>query len=554
MGTPISHAYPAGIAPTPRTAPKQCAATHPQGSRLFPPPGSKHSVAAATPFQRADEVIASSSRQPQNHQPPPHSSLTAESFLCTDAETVSACKQLDEAAARLALHSPDQQPAWQAQADTKPPLQSSVTDPPEIDAELTSACQQLAEAAAGHAHHRASLQQALTQLSSQQAPSWGAAADAVAAAGLEADQHEQNSCSTACAALLQAAEASCAEDVDGTQAEYADDPGSNNTEDLALACAQLTEQLSAHASQQDQLQQLLQQQQLAATPSKALFPAVTAQQVQIQAARQHQAAKLAFDKAGKAGARVRQHCSAIDTAAWPPGPPNQPHKGHLMQAAAAGRSAKGLNSKARQFQNAIFTDACRSANQGPLSERASVQANLTTAYQTADVAGVDYAGSPAPLPHSALVHELEAIMPQVHGLTTIVPVPDHAEGTVRDAMKDLESNASAPNALHSADPGSYLVAAAHKVEPSFGAVHAMLSALQLPSMVAASAWEEDTLAHTCLLQQPAFRASEGNPEYTSCRSYLKCTHAALHAELSWKQLPMKRKVYIVRHHHGSFRT
>ena len=59
------------------------------------------------------------------------------------------------------------------------------------------------------------------------------------------------------------------------QAEHADEHSGNGPEDLTLACEQLTEAVSAHASQQQQLQQLLQQ-QYAAAPSSGQASAVTA--------------------------------------------------------------------------------------------------------------------------------------------------------------------------------------------------------------------------------------------------------------------------------------
>ena len=106
---------------------------------------------------------------------------------------MSACKQLEEAAARLAPHSPIQQPAWQAQAAAKPkpPLHDSVDRLPQSDAQLTSACQQLAEAAIGHAEHRASLQQALMELSSQHSLFRDGTESADAAAGPVVNQLEQ---------------------------------------------------------------------------------------------------------------------------------------------------------------------------------------------------------------------------------------------------------------------------------------------------------------------------------------------------------------------------
>ena len=519
METPTPQAYPAGIAPTPRTVSKQPAAMHPQGSRLFPPPDSKPPVLAATSLSHCAKATARVpfSNQSQMHHQASQSSSAAATPIHADAETLSACKQLDRAAARLVPLNARQQLAWQAQATAKASLQGSASELPEPDIELTSACQQLAEAAAGHAQHSATLQQALTELSSQHSASMDTADSPVAAARLKANQLEQSSCSSACGALLQAAEASCTEDVQ--DAEYTDSHKSEDPEDLALACEQLTEAVSAHASQHQQLKQLLQR-QLAAPPSKGLHSAVTDQQIVTQPGRQHEAAKVAFDKAvgcSKPGPRVKQRCSAVYTAAWPPGRPDQQLKGPLMQASVAGRAAKGLTSRAGQLESSICTDAYQRANLGQLFNRALVQAKLPSEHEAADVVGVDRTGSPFLSSHDTLVYQQDVIRPQIHGLTTVVS--DNAVGTAADAVKVLEGNAPASNDCESAAFGACLKAATEEVEPSFGAVHAMLSALQLPGVEAASPWEESTLAHTCnLLHENALGASEDSPEYTLGRS------------------------------------
>ena len=529
METPTPQAYPAGIAPTPRTVSKQPAAMHPQGSRLFPPPDSKPPVLAATSFSHCAEATARVpfSSQSQMHHRASQSSSAAATPIHADAETLSACKQLGTAAARLASHNPRQQLAWQVQATAKASLQGTASELPQPDIELASACQQLAEAAGGHAQHRASLQQALTELSSQHSLSTDTAEGPTAAARAKANHLEQSSCSSACAALLQAAEASCTEDVQG--AEYTDSHKSDNAEVLALACAQLTEVVSAHASQQQQLKQLLQQ-QFAAPPSKGLHSAVTDQQMVTLPGRRHEAAKIAFDKAigcSKPGPRVKERYSAAYTAAWPPGPPDPQFKGPLMQASVAGRAARGLTSRAGQLQSSICTDAYQGANLGQLTDRALIQAKLPSRHEAADVAGVDQSGSPPLSMHDTLVYQQDMITPEVHGLNTVA-LSDNAVRTAADAMKDLEGNAPAFSDCESAAFGACLKAATEEVEPSFGAVHAMLSALQLPGMEAASPRQDSILAHTCdLLQESALSASEDPPEYTPGRSFLRCSHAAL---------------------------
>ncbi|KAL3157391.1 hypothetical protein ABBQ32_011868 [Trebouxia sp. C0010 RCD-2024] len=426
----------------------------------------------------------------------------------TNAESLIASKQLGQAAAGLALHSPWQRPARQTLSGTEPPWLGSKPGLPQCDAELTDACQQLAKAAADHAQCRASLQQALTEISTQHFASWGDAANAVATAGhTNASQHEETSFPTACcAALLQAAEASQAEDMRAYQAEHADGRIDGNPEEMADACQQLAEAMSAHASQQEQLQRLLQQ-QLASTPSQAPSPVSTAQHVPSQPGRHDKAATTAFDKAvarSKPGVRMIQHCSAADTSAWPPGP-QQPFKGHLMQATVpSGRSAKGLMSRVGQSKTATY----RSAQQRQSSNGTLVQAKLTAGHQKAGIAGVVCAGSSSLL-HSAPVPEQKELKPQKQGSTTSHAVPDDTAEAVAHATKDLASNAPAPMTHEDAGFGVSVVAAGDEAEPSFGAVHAMLAALQLPSVEAASLWD-DTLPHTCdlLKECPALCASQ----------------------------------------------
>lgn len=519
MGTPTPQAYPAGMVPTPRTAPKKPAAMHPQGSQLLPPPDFKHPPGAAislTPFAEAAAKAPFSSQSLYFQR----ASRPAEKACHADAETVSACQQLQEAAARLAPHSPIQQPAWQAQAAAKlkPPLQDSLDRLPQSDAQLTSACQQLAEAAIDHAEHRASLQKALMELSSQHSPSWDGTEIAGAAAGQVANQLEHSTGSSACAALLQAAEASCLEDMHNAQAEHAE-RSDNGPEDLTFACEQLTEAVSAHASQQQQLQHLLQQ-QLAAAPSTAQASALTAlPHVVSQPNKQHQAAKLAFNKpvgCNKPRGRVKQQCSAEYTAAWPPGPPEQKPEGPMMQVAVAGRTAKGLTRGAAQLQN-------QTANLGHLSGRAAVQAKLTLAHRAAEV---EQTGT-TPLPshgtwthqqvQTRLVHEQEEIR---LGSFTNVTGLDNAMRTAAEAVTDLKGTAPASSDLASAASGACMEAAEDEAEPSFGAVHAMLSALQLPRVEAIFPWEDSVLAHTCdLMQETALCASEDPVEYIPCRSF-----------------------------------
>ena len=533
LGTPTPQAYPAGIAPTPRTASKQPAAMHPAGSWLFPPPNSKPLTVAATSFSTSTEVTGQAlySSQFQKHQRAAQSSSAAHATPHeADADILSACKQLEESAAMLAPHNPRQRLAWQAQAGAKALLQGSLSKLPQSDVELTSACQQLAEAAAGHAQHSASLQQTFTELSRQHSPSRDSAESSVAAARPKITQLKQSSCSSACAALLQAAEASCTEDVQGVEAEHAHHFDGSDPQDLTLACGQLTEAVSAHACQQQQLQQLLQQ-QLAAAPSKGLSPAVAAHQVAVQPSRPHEAAKLAFDRAvgcSKLGARAKQRCSAVYTAAWPPGPPDQQLKGLFMQASVAGRAAKGLSSRAGHFHSSVCTDVypqmCRSANLGHYSDKAPVEAKLASMHEVADVAEVQQLGSPPLLLLDTLVHEQDIIRPQLHGLTTVA-VSDKAVET--DVMKHLQGNAPATSDLEIAASGAYLEAVVDEAEPSFGAVHAMLSALQLPKMEAAMPWEDNALAHKCNLLQEGAISLENSPEYTSCRSFLTSAQAAL---------------------------
>lgn len=536
MEAPTPQAYPAGIAPTPKSDSQQPAAMHPQGSWLFPPSDSKAPAVAATSFRHCAETTSAVpfSSQSQKHHRAAQSSSDAATPPQAEAETLSTCKQLEEHAAMLAPHCSRSQLVWQAQARAQPLMQSSIDRLPQSDVELFSACQQLADATADHAQHRATLQQALTELSRQNSPTLDSAESSVAAARIKANQLEQSSGSSA---LLQAFEASCTEDVQ--DAEYTDDDRGHEPKELSLACKQLAEAVSAHASQRQQLQQLLQH-QLAAPRSKDLHSAVTLHQTVTQPGRQHAAAKIACDKAvacNKPGPRVKQRCSAVNTAAWPPRPPHQQVKGPLLQASLAGRAAKGLTSKAQQFQSSACTDAYQSANLGQLSDKAAVQAKLTAAQEAADVEGGTYMGSPATLLHDTLVHEQDMTRLQIHGLTTVA-VSDNAVGTAGVAMEDLEGNVAATSDLGVAASGDCLEAAADQVEPSFGSVHAMLSALQLPRMEAAILWEDTAMAHTCGLLQEGTMSLEDSP--ASCRSCLCSSSFALcHAEEVFGHIPCR---------------
>ena len=517
---PTPHAFPAGIVPTPRGTPQKHAAAYHQGHQLHSVSGNqisashKRNVTAALPSTQTAELVvkpfASSSSQHQPHQSAVVSSqAAAQEHLQGDDELSLACQQLAQAARRAASSS-EQQLTWQEASDAPHYLKNGTEELLQANTDLPSACQQLAETVGAHAEQRASLQQAFEALSADQPLFLTQAAVVAANTEPRTSQNEQGSSAELCAALLQAAE-SCHQ-------EGKHDQGSNSPRELASACEQLTEVVSAHASQRQELQQL------ATSSSKApplLVAAKHASTLSNRPRLQTQAARPVSQKdskSSKSGANMEQRCSGADTAAWPPGPP-QHSRGCSLQASSAQEAAESLHTQAEQSQD-VELSCLTEAVHAPLAEQASCDyrqmaggsaspaqpaaAAKQAAHQQhvtmAKVSNGNAAGSPRLLLPSESAR---------HGETTQTVADCSNSSPARpDDSALASSNGAFASGPTSFGPRAGLTEAAKEVELSLGAVHAMLSALQLPAMDPAEPRDSSScmvsLAHTCgLLHEPA---------------------------------------------------
>ena len=486
LGIPSPHPFPDGVSPTPRGTPQKHAAA--QGLRLFAPSSDRrHSPAAANPTVQ-DSLLGLSSLK---HSTPDalarHPSLHASQHVvqagfCSDAELEFVCQHLAEAAASRASGCSHEQEAEQAQADATSGGALNMWQ---------------SEAAAGHAEQKAALKQTLVAVAEHRASPLNTAADTEADAAFS--QRQQAAHAQACPALLQAAEAGLQEDNDGNKVSLAGVSCGNSPADLTLACEQLTEAASAHASQREQLYHLLQQQQqLAMAPCTASVSAGRAKKTvphnNRTAGRQPgKAAGPGPDKTSvvsKVLSKPKQRCSTSETAAWPPGP---------------AQASRVVSATPPVAQKAVTG----SVKQTEVSQEESSMAQAQAARADAAVHTYDYDSHVAAklIPHPQLA--------PTHGAEHAVPNTAAGRGIEAAAQTDTELIAARPDshdaALAVIDESNGATRTEHnlpgaqghavdKAEPSFGAVHAMLSALQLPAVDLTMTTEsspQTSLPHTC---------------------------------------------------------
>ena len=518
---PTPTTFPIGIAPTPRGTPQKRTATYPQDSQLHSLSGNQtstrdmHDVAAALPrAQTGKPVIKPLTSPSSQHQPHQSaivsSSAAAQDLYQGDAELASACQQLAQAA-NIAAASSKQQLTGQKTTGAAHLLQNW-TDGLRRDEDLPSACQQLAESVAAHAEQRASLQQAFEAMSADQPLLLTNAAVTAANAEPRTSQDVQGSSAEFCADLLQAAE-SCQQEGNLYQ-------GSKSPRELAIACEQLTEVVSAHASQQRKLQQLLQeQQQLATSSSREPSIAGAAKRAPTQPSRHtlptwaERPVSHKDSRSIKPCAKKKQRSRGADTAAWPPGPPQQA-RSCLLQATPAQEAAKSPDTQAEQLQDAALFCLPKvthtqlgeqaSADHRQLAHEAASQAQSAAAVKhagdtqhvtVAEVSNNSAAGSPPLLQSSRCGFDLE--------IRQTTADCSNSCGAHLEYAALASSNGAVASGPTNIGPGVSMTESAEAAEPSFGAVHAMLSALQLPIMNLAEGRERTSsscvvsLPHTC---------------------------------------------------------
>lgn len=509
LGTPTPHAYPPGIAPTTRGQSRHDATTpHPQSAQLaFPGANYQHLVhdERSTMAALAEDGLcqATDNVLPQ---------------VADAAAVLTKTLQLDESAAEQALFST----ADQAQQE-------------EAEAELTFACQQLAEAAANHAQQKAMLEQALLAQtadprSAQIAPPYAtpSAADSyrqqltdcsvICADSVNADtpMHYQPVATpetaapdaTAAGATASACTAPGAATL-GAAAVHQDQ--SSSPDCLSASCRELAQVASAHAAQRAELENLMHR-QLEASTSAAAPCQPTASSIAGSAGPQPLRAPglLAAHKGrahSKLNVKPKRPRSAVDTAAWPPGP----------QQAAGVHHAHPVKAVKREPQSSMrllareSSTACGKTVSSHLIQPA--EAMLLTL--EADSLEPDHAALPPDacltrLPE--LVADACCICHQCRGSAQRLPsaaitaaqAPDQEQARhsavadrdmyaerLADGLNQQPVSSAAPSTSGAETPELCLLdsrapiteqTAVSVLEPSFDTVHAMLSALHLPSL------------------------------------------------------------------------
>ena len=355
-------------------------------------------------------------------------------------------------------------------------------------AELTLACQQLAEAAGSHAHQQADLQQVL-RLQPNSVLSAQAQTSDTAPLVPDSFMAEEADCSADFGQLLEAAIAIGNEDAPVRQAmpmqtgnsvacdDKQEVTGASATEFnvlleesfdagqdcLTIACEELAQVATAHAAQRSELLQLMQQQLAPCSMS----------------ASQEQAATHALPKRGghgvqraagsksinhiKSSVEATRRYSTADTAAWPPAPPQC--TGYTLGMGSRGKAAGSKSTTTASRGPAMPTAGATGTSAGAqvpdmyslLVDEASVQKWLPAAAE--------------PVAIACTIPTLPAKYDDT-GITTSLVLPDKnscATGTVQT-----------DDCLVSFRPTGHT--GVKEAEPSFGTVHAMLSAMQLPSL------------------------------------------------------------------------
>ena len=372
--------------------------------------------------------------------------------------------------------------------------QASVTaaNQQEEEAELTLACQQLAEAAAKHAKQRAVLEQALLApvdltLSSAhlQAP------DAALPAPANCTTHETD-CPAACGEPLEAASVSNRQVIAALDAAAVDQVQEGGASCLTAACRELAHVASAHAAQRAQLDSLMQG-QLGASDSMpahanhvASKTSECAMHQQVRSTRRLSTA--AKGKAfGKVGGKHKQACSAVDTAAWPPGP--QQHTGAGQDHPSDSRDSN------RRRSNSVQADSTATHADSPMFMTPTAEASTRTDLLAPDA---HMCGLTLPMAYKAPAEQWLPAAAMSGGMSGHQGCLHSADA---DSVIYSQGILQSPCQMPISSPGMMAAstvasdvcfsdgrvciagqASVSEAEPSFGTVHGMLSALQLPNL------------------------------------------------------------------------
>ncbi len=482
LGTPTPHAFPPGIAPTTRGQSRHDAPTpHPQSSRLAFPGANyqqllhdERTTAAALHEDRlcqaADNVL------PQ---------LPARSRVPDAAAVLDTTVQPDESAAEQALFSI----ADQAQEE-------------DAEAELTFACQQLAEAAANHAKQKAMLEQALLaqtadppsahieppdaalsaadsyrQQPTDSSAMWADSADANTpthyqpAAALATGAPD----ATAAGAIASACIAPGAAALDGA-AVHQDHSSSQDC--LSASCRELAQVALAHAAQRTELENLMHRQLEAsasiAAPSRAAASNVVGSAWPQPLRGPGLPAAQKSRAHSKLNAKPKRPRSAVDTAAWLPGPRQaaRVHHAHPVKAVKC-EPQSSMRLLSRETTTARGKTVSSHLTQPAEAVLLTLEANsLETELRLSE----DTAA--------------QACNQEQARCSAVADRNMYAEH-LADGLSQQQISSAAPSTSGAEIPELCLLdsqasiteqTAVSLLEPSFDTVHAMLSALHLPGL------------------------------------------------------------------------
>ena len=509
LGTPTPHTFPPGIVPTIRGQSRHDATTpHPQSSRLAFH-GVKHqqlvhdkctTVAALHEDrlgQAADSVLPG---------------LPARSWVTDAAAELTTAVQLEESAAEQVLF-PIPDPAQEE----------------DTEAELTFACQQLAEAAANHAKQKAMLEQALLAQTADP-PSAQIRPPYAKPSAADSYKPQPTDCSAVCpdsvdantpthyqpAATLETgapdavaaevtASACTAPNAAALDAAAVHQDHGSSPDCLSASCRELAQVVLAHAAQRAELEIVMHRQRDAST-SAAAPPQPLASSVAgsawpqpfrgpgLPAAHRSRAHN-------KLNVKPKRPRSAVDTAAWPPGPQQAARVHHVHPVKAVQcepQSSMRLlaHETTSVHGNTVSSHLIEPAEAMLLTLRAdsmeTYNAALPTDASLTRLPGVvaDAACSEQRPPVAADTAAQASCQEQARHVVVIADRDMYAEH-LADGLSQQPVSSIVPSTSGAELPEMCLLdsqafvteqTAVSVLEPSFDTVHAMLSALHMPRL------------------------------------------------------------------------
>ncbi|DBA85972.1 TPA: hypothetical protein ACH3X1_005510 [Trebouxia sp. C0004] len=501
----MPHAFPPGIVPTTRGQSRHDAPTsHPQNSRLAFP-GAKYQQLVHDERTTVAALHEDRLCQGAEHVLP---QLPTRNGVTGAAAVLTTTVQLDESAAeQVSLPNPDQ-----AQEE-------------DAEAELTFACQQLAEAAAKHAKQKAMLEQALFAQTADPPSAQTGCPDAVLSAA-DSYRPQPTNYSVICADSISAnmpahyppaaAPQTAAPDATaaGATVSACNAPGaaalnaaavhqdqSSPPDCLSASCRELAQAASAHAAQRAELENLMHH-QLEASTSTAAPPQSVASSVAgsawpqplrgpgLQAAHKSKAHS-------NLNAKPKLPRSAVDTAAWPPGPQQAARVHHVQTVKCEPQSSMRL-----------LAQKTTTISGKTVSPRLIQPAESMLVTLEADTLETEYAALPPAAPLTRLpgvVPDAAYLEQRLLAAATTPAQMFNQEQARRSAFADRDMSAESlvdglsQQPVSSAAPSTSGAGiaqlclmdsqapitkqtAASVLEPSFDTVHAMLSALHLPRL------------------------------------------------------------------------